>query len=81
MAFERGSEEFNLFQDYWNLCKKFWLVKEDSDKWWDEVINEVEAFYKKYGKDKFVKDLCLALTAKLERQVKGAKDGKATPNT
>ena len=45
--FPKGSEEYQMFVDYWNLCKKFWIV-ENNEEYWDSLIAEADKFYKKY---------------------------------
>lgn len=47
VRFEKGSEEWLMFQDYWKLCQKYWGV-ENSDQYWDELIKESNEFLKKY---------------------------------
>ena len=47
MAFEKGTDEYMLFNDFWNICKKYWVLN-DTDEWWDAAINDVNAFCTKY---------------------------------
>lgn len=77
MAFERGSEEFVMFTDFWNLCKKYWDVQ-DNDEWWDKAIADINKYCSNYKEDKFTRDLGMALLNRLERQVK--ENGKKTFN-
>lgn len=67
--FEKGSEEWQMFMDYWELCQKFW-EPEDTDIFWKSVIDEINAFCKKYGTD-FSRKLALALVNELEAKAKG----------
>ena len=46
--FNKGSEEWMMFTDFWNLCQKYWVV-EDSDEYWESVISSANDFYKKYN--------------------------------
>ncbi len=46
--FENGSEEFLLFQDFWRMCQKHWIV-EDKDGYWNSLVNDVTAFCEKYA--------------------------------
>lgn len=43
-----GSEEFQMFQDFWKICQEFW-IPEDSDEYWENLKNRTDEFYKKYG--------------------------------
>ena len=67
VKFSKGSEEWQMFMDYWSLCQKYW-EPEKSDEWWDEAMKEIDSFSKKYGSTVFVRGLCLALMKKLDVQ-------------
>ncbi len=67
VKFSKGSEEWQMFMDYWSLCQKYWKP-EQSDEWWDEAMKEINSFSKKYGSTVFVRGLCLALMKKLDVQ-------------
>lgn len=67
VKFSKGSEEWQMFMDYWSLCQKYWKP-EQSDEWWDEAMKEIDSFSKKYGSTVFVRGLCLALMKKLDVQ-------------
>lgn len=69
MAFEKGSDEFNMFSEFWALCKNYWLLIDD-DEWWDEVTSKLNEFCKSHGNDYFARDLSMALLNRLERQQK-----------
>lgn len=56
---KKGSEEWEMFQDYWKLCKEVWLP-EENDEYWKMVADQAEEFHKKY-KTSFSKDLAVAL--------------------
>ena len=43
----QGSEEYQMFLDFWNMCKKFW-EPEDNDEYWDDLVKAVTAFNKKH---------------------------------
>ena len=73
VKFAKGSEEWQLFMDYWALCQKYWKP-EKTDEWWDEVISEIDKFAKKYGSTVFVRGLCMALINKLEIEHVSAKE-------
>ena len=48
VKFAKGSEEWQMFMDFWALCQKYW-EPEDSDEWWEETLREIDVFAKKYG--------------------------------
>lgn len=64
----KGSEEFEMFQDYWNLLQENWGV-ENTDHYWNKVQEDSERFYQKY-RTPFAKDLVLACLNELERKLK-----------
>lgn len=63
--FDKGSEEWLLFMEYWQLCQKYW-EPEENDAWWDEALHQIDLFSKKYGSTVFARGLCMALVNKLE---------------
>lgn len=65
VKFARGSEEWQMFMDFWALCQKYW-EPERSDAWWDEALKEIDNFAKKYGSTVFIRGLCMALVNELE---------------
>ena len=73
VKFAKGSEEWQMFMDFWALCQKYWKP-EKSDEWWDEVISEIDKFAKKYGSTVFVRGLCMALINKLKIEHVSAKE-------
>ena len=69
VKFTKGSEEWQMFMDYWALCQKFW-EPEAEDVWWEQLIQETDAFYKKYCTD-FARALALELVNEAERKYRG----------
>lgn len=65
VKFAKGSEEWQMFMDYWALCQKYWKP-EDTDKYWEELLREVHNFADKHGNTEFVIGLCTALINYLE---------------
>ena len=59
VKFKKGSEEWQMFMDFWALCQKYW-EPEDSDSYWEDIIKDTDNFYKKYNTD-FSKSLALSL--------------------
>lgn len=67
---QKGTEEFEMFRDYWKMLEENWGV-EDSEAYWNKVIEDTDAFYRKYETE-FSKELALALINELERRTKNA---------
>ena len=63
--FNKGSEEWMMFTDFWNLCEKYWIV-EDSDDYWESVVRSSNEFYKKYNHILLSKRLSLAFVGAME---------------
>jgi len=74
VKFDKGSEEWMMFTEYWALCQSVWHT-EDSDEYWKEAFDKCKAFGLKYGGicRKFSQDLALALLDCLEEKRKGLK--------
>lgn len=53
--------------DFWALIKKYWIT-EDSDKYWEDVINECDRLYKKYDCDLFARKMVTAYITYLEEK-------------
>lgn len=68
---QKGTEEFEMFRDYWKMLEENWGV-EDSEVYWNKVIEDTDAFYRKYETE-FSKELALALINELERKAKDEK--------
>ena len=68
---QKGTEEFEMFRDYWKMLEENWGV-EDSEAYWNKVIEDTDAFYGKYETE-FSKELALALINELERKTKDEK--------
>ena len=63
--FNKGSEEWMMFMNYWKLCQKFWIV-EKKDDYWDSLKDETNEFYEKYKNITLSKYLFVALVNSLE---------------
>ncbi len=68
---KKGTEEFEMFRDYWKMLEENWGV-EDTEIYWNKVIEDTKAFYGRY-KTEFSKELALALINELERKAKNEK--------
>ena len=64
----KGSEEFEMFQDYWKMMQSVWSV-ENTKEYWEKVVEDTDRFYRKYQTE-FSKELALALANELERKAK-----------
>ena len=62
--FAKGSVEWQMFTDYWALCRKFW-IPEDNDQYWEDLIISTEEFNRKYN-TVYSKHLSLALLNSLD---------------
>lgn len=70
--FEKGSEEWLMFKDYWKLCQKYWGV-ENSDQYWDELIEECNEFFKKYEIIPLARKISMAFLDTQEEKYKNNK--------
>ncbi len=64
VKFAKGSEEWQMFMDYWGLCQKHWNP-EDNDAYWEDAVKDTDNFYKKYN-SQFARKLALVLIDELE---------------
>lgn len=65
--FEKGSEEWDLFQDYWKLCQRFW-VPEEKDDYWASLLKALDDFQDKYKNEPLAQELALALWKSSEKR-------------
>lgn len=71
---EKGSTEWQLFQDYWKMYQQF-FEPEVSEAYLEEVAKKAREFYEKYKTD-FAKDLAAALVNDVHRKVLAIQGGK-----
>lgn len=71
MKFLKGSEEFEMFRDYWGILQENWEA-DDSEAYWEKAGAAIEAFYQKY-QTPFAKALGLAALDEFERRAKHGK--------
>lgn len=69
--FEKGSEEWQMFTDFWKICQQFW-EPEDKDDYWDKVVDATGEFYRKYkvNNDIFARKIALAFVDIIEEKAK-----------
>lgn len=71
---KKGTEEYMMFLDFWNLCKRFW-TPEQKDDYWKDLINETDKFYKKYHTP-YAKNFALGLVNALDEVSRGGENGE-----
>ncbi len=69
MALEKESKEWQMFGDYFKLCKKYWEVK-DTDQYWEDLINSVNEFYNKYKDIPLSESIALAFSETQDKLAK-----------
>ena len=75
MKFSKGSREWQMFVDIWNLACKYWEIP-TTDDGWNTCMHEVDEFTKKYAGNnmtgflalEFGMALCNALSKEYKRQ-------------
>lgn len=66
VKFPKGSEKWQMFVDYWQLCQSVWEPESD-DAYWQRVINATNDFCRKHN-DPFANALAEAFTHDLDRR-------------
>lgn len=69
--FEKGSEEWNMFMDFWKLCQKYW-EPDETEEYWESLAKD--GFYEKYNTP-FSRGLFWTLHKELERKLKEEEHG------
>ena len=67
--FEKGSESWKLFQDYWKFVQDY-AIPEEKDEFWNEVISAGDVLCQKYGNRQYCKDLVMAHINELEGKIR-----------
>lgn len=67
---------YNLFTDCWRFYKKYADVQ-DTDEYWENVVDESGELSKKYDNDKFAIALVLAVVDEFERKAKELRKNNA----
>ena len=62
--FQKGTEEFLMFADFYELCKRFW-IPEDTEEYWEALVSASQKFSEKYG-SVYAKHLAMGLIDALE---------------
>lgn len=69
MALEKGTEEFMMMGDFFNIMKKFWKVQ-NADAYWDNLRVTGNEFVTKYKEIPFAQTLMIAFLDEQERKSK-----------
>ena len=72
MKIEKGSPEFQMFQEFWGLRQKY-HDSDNTDEFWDGFIKEVSLFIDKYKHEDFgvfVSEIGSAMLDDVERRYK-----------
>jgi len=59
VKFGKGSTEWQMFTEFWQLCQKYWQI-EDSEEYWNSMVQEVDEFSEKYKGNKLAKLIGIA---------------------
>lgn len=62
VKFQKGSEEWCMFTDFWTLCQKYWIPENPNTnkEYWQALQVAASDFVEKYNKDEFAMKLALA---------------------
>lgn len=69
MALEKGTREWQMFGDFFQLCKKYWDV-EETDEYWKNLIKDNNDFYNKYKDIALSEKLAIAFSETQEEIMK-----------
>ena len=69
VKFQKGSEEWAMFNEYWSLVQKYY-IPEDTDQYWDDVIADMNRFAKKYASVPLARKITMAFMQTLEDKYK-----------
>lgn len=61
----KGSEEWQMFQDFWKLAQEIW-EPEDTDEYWESVDKKTKVFYEKYH-TLYAREFAIGITNALDR--------------
>lgn len=67
--FEKDSEEWKMFMDFWQLCQRHW-IPDSSEKYWQAFTDETNEFYRKHP-DTFSRALGNVLHKEMEKRMNG----------
>lgn len=67
--FNKGSEEWMMFTDFWQLCQKYWEV-ENADEYWERLIADTNSFCEKYKEIPLARNLGYSVIQTQEKKYK-----------
>ena len=67
VKFNKGSEEWLMFMDFWNLCQSFWNP-ETSEKYLDDLMNKANEFCEKYKDIKLARGMAKEFVSYIEEK-------------
>ena len=65
--FNKDTQEFQMFQEFWSIFKNFGQV-ENTEEYWNDFVNNARRFAEKYGD--YGKQLMLVTLEEFERKSK-----------
>lgn len=68
--FQKGSEEFMMFQEYYGLVQKYYVVEKDNFDYWKNAREEAVAFAEKYKEIPLAVSLSVAMLESLDFECK-----------
>lgn len=75
VKFQKFSEEYMMFKDFWELCQKFW-VPEEEDSYWEALVDETNIFLQKYQFLHIAKELAMSFSIAQDKRLKELKNKK-----
>lgn len=70
-----GSEEFMMFNEFWNLYQKYY-EPENNNEYWDDLIADVNEFFGKYQEFPMAIEMALGLICCFESKDRRSEYGK-----
>lgn len=75
VKFQKGSDEWTLFQDYYRLIQKYY-IPESNDSYWDDVVEEMDGFCEKYKQVPLARKIAMEFLKTMEEELKKGKNEK-----
>ena len=75
IKFQKGSEEWLMFQEYYKIIKKYY-IPESNDSYWYAVVEEMDGFCKKYQQVPLARKMAMAFLKTMEEELKKGKNEK-----
>lgn len=75
VKFQKGSEEWLMFQDYYKIIQKYY-IPESNESYWDALVEEMDVFCKKYQQVPLARKIAMAFLKTLENELKVGENEK-----